>query len=47
MEEIVEQQLLIRGRAFATLSTVQKALAGRKNSFRRPCVVQAWCTWLG
>ena len=36
MEEIPEQQLLIRGRAFATFSTVEKALAGRKKSFRRP-----------
>ena len=44
MEEILEQQLLIRGRAFATFSTVEKALAGRKKSFRRPCVVHAWST---
>jgi len=29
MEEILEQQLLIRGRVFATFSTIDKALAGR------------------
>ena len=29
MEEILERQLLIRGRAFATFSTIAKALAGR------------------
>jgi len=29
MEEILEQQLLFRGRAFATFSTIEKALAGR------------------
>jgi len=27
MEEILERQLLIRGRAFATFSTIEKALA--------------------
>jgi len=42
MEEILEQQLLIRGRAFATFFTGEKALAGRKKSFCRPRVVQAW-----
>jgi len=29
LEEILERQLLIRGRAFATFSTIEKALAGR------------------
>ena len=29
MEEILERQLLIRGRAFAAFSTIEKALAGR------------------
>jgi len=36
MEEILERQLFVRGRAFATFSTIEKALAGRKNSFRGP-----------
>jgi len=40
MEDILEQQFLIRGRAFATFSTIEKALAGRKKSFRGPYVVQ-------
>jgi len=49
MEEILERQLLTRGRAFATFSTIEKALGGRKQSFRGPhaaggpCVVQACC----
>jgi len=47
MEEILEQQLFIRGRAFATFSTVEKALADCKKSFRGPCIVQAWSTWTG
>jgi len=34
MEEILERQLLIRDRAFATFSTFEKAVAGRKKSFR-------------
>jgi len=34
MEEIIERQLLIRGRAYAAFSTIEKALAGRKKSFR-------------
>jgi len=29
MEEIIERQLLIRGRASAAFSTIEKALAGR------------------
>jgi len=29
MEEILERQLLIRGRAFVTFSAIDKALAGR------------------
>ena len=33
MEEILERQLLIRGRAFATFSIIEKVLAGRKKSF--------------
>ena len=41
MEEITERQLLIRGRAFATFFTIEKALAGHKKSFRGPYVVQA------
>jgi len=28
MKEILERKLLIRGRAFATYSTIEKALAG-------------------
>ena len=35
MDEILKQQLLIRGRAFATFSTIEKALAGCKKSYRR------------
>jgi len=42
MEEILERQLLIWGRVFATLCSIEKALAGRKKSFRR--LVQARCT---
>jgi len=34
MEEILERQLLIRGRTFAVFSATEKALAGRKKSFR-------------
>jgi len=41
MEEILKRQLLIRGRAFATFSSTEKALAGRKKSFRGMYVVQA------
>jgi len=33
MEEILERQLLIRGRAFPTISTIEKALAGLKKAF--------------
>jgi len=33
MEEILERQLLIRGRAVSTFSTIKKTLAGRKKSF--------------
>jgi len=44
MEEILKQQLLIRVRAFATFSTIEKALAGRKKSFRRPYIVQPGST---
>jgi len=40
MEEILKGQLLIRSRAFATFSTIEKALAGRKKSFR---AVRAVC----
>jgi len=36
MEEILEGQFLIRGRVFATFSTIEKALAGRKKCFREP-----------
>jgi len=48
MEEILERQLLIQSRAFATFSTTEKALAGRKKGFRGPhaarvlYVVQTW-----
>jgi len=41
MEEILERQLVIQGRAFATFTTIEKALAGRKKSFHGPYVVQA------
>jgi len=50
VEEIAERQLLIRGRAFAAYSTIDKALAVYKKSFRGPhaargpYVVQAWLT---
>jgi len=45
-EEVLEQ-LLIRGRAFATFSTIEKALADRKKSFRGPYVVRVWIKLLG
>jgi len=35
MEEVLQRQLLIRGRAFATYSTIEKALARRM--LCRPC----------
>jgi len=38
MEEVLERQLLIRDHAFVTFSTIEKALAGRKESFRGPYV---------
>jgi len=41
MEEILERQLLIRGRAVATFSTIENALVGRKKIFRGRYVVQA------
>jgi len=34
MEEILERQLFIRGRAFATFFTIEKALVNRKKKFR-------------
>jgi len=40
MEKILELQLLIRGGAFATFSTIEKVLAGSKKSFRGSYVVQ-------
>jgi len=43
MEEILERQSLVRGRDFATFSTIEKALAGRNKSFRGSYVVQV-CT---
>jgi len=39
MEEILSRQF-IRGRAFATFSAIEKALAGRKKSFRGPHVAR-------
>jgi len=42
MEEILELQLLIRGRAFAAFSTIEKPLAGHKKNLSGPYVVQAW-----
>jgi len=33
MEEILEQQLVIQGRAFATFSTIEKALASTTKAF--------------
>jgi len=47
MEKSFERQLLNGGRAFATFSTIERALASRKKSCRRPYVVQAWCIGLG
>jgi len=41
MEEILERQLSIRGRAFAAFLKIEKALADRKKNFRWPYVVQA------
>jgi len=38
----IERQLLIRGRAFAAFYTTEKALAGRKKSFRGPHFVKAY-----
>jgi len=46
MKEFLEQQLLIRVRAFATFSSIEKGLACRMKSFRGPHVVQAYCTKL-
>jgi len=49
MEENLERQLLIRGRAFVKFSAIEKALAGRKkilrgpHAVRGPYVVQASC----
>ena len=40
MREIPERQLLIRSRACATFSTIEKSLAGRKKSFRGAHVVR-------
>jgi len=45
VEEILEQQLPILGRAFGTFSTIEKALAGRRKGFRGPYVVQACVRW--
>jgi len=39
MEEVLERQLLIRDHAFATFSTIERAVAGRKKSFRGTYVV--------
>jgi len=36
MEEILERQLLFRGRAVTTFSTVEKTLTGCMKSFHRP-----------
>jgi len=43
MDEILERQLRIRGGTFATFSTIEKALAGRKKSFRGLHVTRMWC----
>jgi len=47
MEEIIERQLLIRGRAFAAFSTIEKALAsGRmRASGRMLCRPDIWQCW--
>jgi len=45
MDKFCKRQLLIRGQAFATFSTIEKALVGRKKSFGGShglYVVQAW-----
>jgi len=42
-EEILNRQLLMRGREFATFSAIEKDLAGRKNSFRGPYAVLQAC----
>jgi len=41
VDDILERQSLIRGRAIATFSTIVKALVGRKKSFRRAHVFHA------
>jgi len=41
MDEILERQLITQGRVFATFSTIEKALAGRKKRFQGPYVGQA------
>jgi len=41
MEKFLEWQLLIQGQAFATFSTIEKALVGHKKSFHGTHVVQA------
>jgi len=50
MEEILQRHLLIRDRVFAAISTIEKAHAARKKSFRGKYVVQAWfrktTTWV-
>jgi len=40
MREILERQLLIRSRASATFSTIEKGLADRKKTFRGEHVVR-------
>ena len=47
MEEILERQLLIRGRAFATFSTIKKALAGRMLCRAALVVVLLWVAVVG
>jgi len=44
MDEVLERKLLIRGRAFATFSIIEKVLAGRKKSMGGPYFVQACST---
>jgi len=44
MEEILERQLLTRGRAFATFSTIEKALGGPQAKLSRAaCGRRAVC----
>jgi len=48
MEEILERQLLIRGRAFATFSTIEKVLAGPQGKLSQAvcCAGGVYMNWI-